>query len=227
MRLHRVLFGGIAVSRLVFLNAQTRLDLRTQAKSIDFSGAASTKPMQTGTALPGTCVVGQVYFLTSTTPGLNVYSCTAANAWTPSGGGLPNYTQSFTSQISVALAHNLATSNIILQCYDSTNAQISYESFVVSDSNNATVTFFGPQTGRCVVSGYGGMANRYAATFTSQTSVVIPALTHNLGTGDVNVMCFDGATPRNRIEPDKVQIDASNNVTVTFFSAQSGRCILQ
>jgi hypothetical protein len=227
MRLHRVLVGWTIISGFSFVNAQTKVDLRTQAKSVDFSGATSTRPIQTGTALPGTCAVGQMFFLTSTTPGLNVYACTATNTWTPNGAGLPHYTQSFSAQTSVALAHNLGTSNIIVQCYDSGNTQISYATFAVSDQNNAAVTFFSSQTGRCVVSGYGGVMSRYSATFTSQTSVVITAATHNLGTGDISVTCFDGGTPKNRIEPDHVQIDASSNVTITFFSAQSGRCILQ
>jgi hypothetical protein len=34
---------------------QTLVDLRTQTKSVDFSGATSTKPMQTGSSLPATC----------------------------------------------------------------------------------------------------------------------------------------------------------------------------
>ena len=38
--------------------AQTRVDLRTQARDVDFSGAASTKPFKTGTSLPATCAAG-------------------------------------------------------------------------------------------------------------------------------------------------------------------------
>src|SRR6266542_2017294 len=180
MRLHRVLVGWMAFSCFSLVVAQTKVDLRTQAKSVDFSGASSTKPIQTGTALPASCTVGQIFFLTGTTAGLNIHSCTATNVWTSNGGGLPNFTQSFTAQASVALRHNLGTTNVIVQCYDSSNAQISYETFAVTDQNNATVSFFTPQTGRCVVSGYGGMLNRYAASFTSQTTVVITAAAHGL-----------------------------------------------
>ena len=32
---------------------QTQVDLRTQTKSVDFSAATSTRPLKTGTALPG------------------------------------------------------------------------------------------------------------------------------------------------------------------------------
>jgi hypothetical protein len=36
-----------------------------------------------GAALPGTCTVGQVFFLTTATAGFNLYRCTALNVWTP------------------------------------------------------------------------------------------------------------------------------------------------
>jgi len=128
----------------------------------------------------------------------------------------------------VTLTHNLGTSNVVVGCYDSSNNEVSYATFTVVDLNHVTVTFFTPQTGRCVVNGFGGQAiNRFATSFTSQTSLAITAATHNLGTGDLAVTCYDAGSPKTRIEPDRVQIDASNNVTITFFTAQSGRCILQ
>src|SRR5260221_4875148 len=66
--------------------AQSRVDLRTQAKSVDFSAASSTTPFQTGTALPGACSQGQVFFKTNAAPGANFFACTAANTWTLESG---------------------------------------------------------------------------------------------------------------------------------------------
>ncbi len=69
---------------------QTQVDLRTQSKSVDFSAASSTKPVTTGTALPSTCSVGQMFFLSNAPAGQNVYGCAAVNTWTlqsGSGGG--------------------------------------------------------------------------------------------------------------------------------------------
>ena len=65
--------------------AQTRVDLKTQSKSVDFSGASSTKPMRLGASLPATCSAGELFFLTSGSPGANVYLCPTANVWTPAG----------------------------------------------------------------------------------------------------------------------------------------------
>ena len=55
--------------------SQTLIDLRTQSKSVDFSNAGSTKPMTTGSTLPGVCALGQFFFLTSVPAGSNVYAC--------------------------------------------------------------------------------------------------------------------------------------------------------
>lgn len=66
---------------------QTQVDLRTQSKSVDFSSASFTKPMQAGTALPASCTVGQMFFLTTGAAGQNLYGCTAVNIWSLQAGG--------------------------------------------------------------------------------------------------------------------------------------------
>lgn len=66
---------------------QTLLDLRTQSKSIDFSGANATKPFQAGAILPATCSIGQMFFQTNAPAGRNLYGCTSTNAWTQESGG--------------------------------------------------------------------------------------------------------------------------------------------
>jgi len=55
---------------------QTQIDLSTQAKNV---------PIKSGVSLPGTCAVGQVYFLTNAPTGANLYGCTAVNTWTAQG----------------------------------------------------------------------------------------------------------------------------------------------
>ena len=68
------------------LAAQTQIDLRTQAKNIDFTAANSTRPIKTGTVLPATCVPGDMFFKTDAPAGANLYGCTAANTWSVQGG---------------------------------------------------------------------------------------------------------------------------------------------
>jgi len=228
MRMHRLLAGWMMAASAAGLVAQTKVDLRTQSKSVDFSAASLTKPVRTGTSLPAVCSASEMFYLTNATAGYNIYYCTASNIWTPAGASAPNYTQSFTAQTSVLIGHNLGTANVVVECYDAANLQVEYATYTVTDLNHVTVTFFTPQTGRCVVNGFGGQAvGRFATAFTLQTSLAITAATHNLGTGDLTVTCYDAGSPKTRIEPDRVQVDPANNVTITFFTAQTGRCILQ
>ncbi len=66
--------------------AQTKIDLKTQAGDVDFSGAVSTKPVTMGTSLPASCAVGQFFFLSTAPAGANLYGCSAVNQWTVEGG---------------------------------------------------------------------------------------------------------------------------------------------
>ncbi len=68
------------------LCAQTQTGGLTPKGAVDASGATATTPAQTGTSLPGTCTVGQVYFKTDATATSVLYSCTTTNTWTPQGG---------------------------------------------------------------------------------------------------------------------------------------------
>ena len=65
----------------------TSVDLRTQARNVDFSGAASTKTSKTGTALPATCSTGETFFKTDAPAGQNLYGCKPDNAWSLLSGG--------------------------------------------------------------------------------------------------------------------------------------------
>ena len=75
---------------------------------------------------------------------------------TLTGGAVPgNYTQSFTSQTSVALAHNFNTNNVLTQCYDGSNVQVIPNTTTNTSVNTVTVTFSIAQTGYCNVNGAG------------------------------------------------------------------------
>ena len=63
-------------------SGQTLVDLRTQSKSVDFTGAITTKPFKSGTFLPATCTVGEAFFKTNAPAGSNLYTCTSLNSWT-------------------------------------------------------------------------------------------------------------------------------------------------
>jgi hypothetical protein len=77
-----------ALAALPFLAlGQTQIDLASQSKRVDFSAASTTKPLKSGTSLPGTCTAGEMYFKTNAPAGQNVYGCAAPNTWTLQGDG--------------------------------------------------------------------------------------------------------------------------------------------
>jgi hypothetical protein len=85
----RFLPGGALLALLaVNASSQTQIDLRTQAKNVDFSAAAFTKSFQTGSSLPASCTVGGTFFKSDAQAGVNFYGCTSTNTWTQQGASL-------------------------------------------------------------------------------------------------------------------------------------------
>ena len=81
-----IICGIAGCEAAVSAQTPTAVDLRTQTKDVDFSGALSTKPMQSGSALPASCSIGAMFYLTVAAAGSNLHGCTAANTWTVETG---------------------------------------------------------------------------------------------------------------------------------------------
>ena len=77
--------GGVCVHQVDGAVVQLKSDTFTPMGGFDASAATSTKPVRTGTALPGTCTVGDQFFKTDATAGQNLYGCTGSNVWTVLG----------------------------------------------------------------------------------------------------------------------------------------------
>src|SRR5882762_11637466 len=89
INIYRFLTGCAALTLAAdYAVAQTRLDLRTQSKSVDFSAISSTKPFQAGATLPAVCSPPQTFFKTNAA-GANFYACTSANTWMLESGNAP------------------------------------------------------------------------------------------------------------------------------------------
>jgi len=82
--MYRILFAALLAAAA---DGQTVLSLDTQSKNVDFTKAAFTRPVKTGTILPSTCSVGDLFFQTSAPAGSNLYGCATANTWTVQSGG--------------------------------------------------------------------------------------------------------------------------------------------
>ena len=62
-------------------SGQTLINLGTQGRNVDFTGASFTRPVKTGAVFPNTCSVGDLFFNTVAPGGQNLYGCVAANSW--------------------------------------------------------------------------------------------------------------------------------------------------
>jgi hypothetical protein len=82
--MYRILFAALLAAAA---DGQTQLSLDSQSKNVDFTKAAFTRPVKTGTILPSTCSVGDLFFQTSAPAGSNLYGCASANTWTVQSGG--------------------------------------------------------------------------------------------------------------------------------------------
>ena len=111
---------------------QTQVDLRTQSKSVDFTSAPSTKPFAAGPALPATCGVGQMFFLTSAPIAQNVYGCSTANTWTLQSGGptSPTTIDSSGTFVGTRGVLDLSAGPGILWSVSDTGTEISVESML-------------------------------------------------------------------------------------------------
>ncbi len=127
----------------------TQVDLRTQTKSVDFSSANSTRPLKSGTSLPGACNPGDMYFKTDAPAGSNIYGCVGLNTWsmqggsgggTTSGGGASMATQLGDLQVSVSNGNLL---NVGPNCSPSTPCSVRFGSVAYSFSTGAAATLTG------------------------------------------------------------------------------------
>ena len=76
-------YGLLSAAAVCVVYGQaTLINLGTQGRNVDFSTAPETRPVKTGTALPATCLPGDLFFMTGAPSGQNIYGCAAANTWT-------------------------------------------------------------------------------------------------------------------------------------------------
>jgi hypothetical protein len=222
--------------------SQTAIDLRTQTKGVDFTGAAYTKPFKTGSTLPATCGTGEAFLNSGAPAGQNFYTCTAPNTWTiQSGSSLPNPSGN---------GNSVLTNNGTTAAWQAIGGDVSGppQSIHVTGLQGLAVSPVTPSDGQVlqwnnssqvwqpssVIGGSGGNGaaaigrSNYSQSFFNATSVSILGTSHNLVTSNLIVSCYDNTvSPLVRVEPDKVTVDpATFNIIVTFAQAQSGVCVV-
>jgi hypothetical protein len=81
--------GGLCLFAAAGGYAQTAVDLRTQVRNPDFTGAGYTRPFKTGIILPLQCAPGDTFLKLDAPAGQNLYACLTTDSWSAQGGSLP------------------------------------------------------------------------------------------------------------------------------------------
>ncbi len=228
----------VLVSACGLARGQTLIDLRTQTKSVDFTGAAFTKPFKSGISLPLTCGVGEAFYNIAAVAGLNFYTCTTANVWTlQSGVRLPDPTGS---------ANSVLTTNGVNPGWSAIGGDISgtVQNMRVGALQGRIVSTTTPGDGQVLrwnnavqdwepgtvtsASGVASGLSNYSKSFQALTLLSIAGTEHNYGTSNLIVACYDNTVaPWIRIEPDSMTVDGTSfNVVIKFAQAQSGVCVV-
>jgi hypothetical protein len=225
----------IAYSLMLFLafpaTPQTQVDLRTQSKSVDFSGANTTKPFRTGTQLPASCSVSETFFKTDATPGQNLWACTATNVWTLQSGA--SNIPAMGGQAGAVLSTDGTTA-----AWRTLGGDVggTPDAAVVDGLQGRTVSSTAPSDGQVLrwngTAGqwqpYANVASggtNYSQSFTGQTTVTLAGSAHGLGTTSLLVDCYDTSIPAVRLTPTSVTVHPTTyDVRVTFAAPQSGYC---
>ena len=149
--------GLVLLTAAIAVNAQTQVNLRTQAKDVDFSGASSTKPTRAGTTLPASCSVGELFFKLDAVAGQNLYACTGLNTWTGiigtgGGGGGGSAPTNAAALLDFQVTRvSSAVLTIGVNCQPSTPCKARFGNRTVSIEAGATATISGGQSGMAFV----------------------------------------------------------------------------
>ncbi len=196
--------AALAVSGLL---AQTQVDLRTQGKSVDFSEAALTKPVRTGTALPATCTPGEAFLKTDAAAGEGLYWCTSADTWTKQSPNAVDRTQagSFASGARQTFQPSASTAGVRIAPGALPSSGLAGDLAVDASDSNALKVYDGSQW----------VAASGSATGTTGGDTVAPGLG----------ITITGTSPK-QISVDTAAVPAFLTVSATadFPSISAGGC---
>jgi hypothetical protein len=131
------------VALVVSASSQTLVDLEHQARGIDFTGAAYTKPLRAGGALPSTCMSGEGFLLNSAPAGSNLYFCLSPNVWALQGTSNGSGSSGAGSLNSLATTANGPVLTIGAGCSNSTPCNVRVGSMVYAITSAATASLQG------------------------------------------------------------------------------------
>jgi hypothetical protein len=176
--------------------------------------------LESSATFPESPVVGLLAFVNSI-----VYICVGAGALpvlVPLTNEITAYTHTQTEVSQTwSVVHNLNTTSVNIQVYDNLSRVVIPAEIETNDMNTATISFNTASAGRAVVvSGQfdGNRKPTYAYTHYQNSAATSWVITHNLGYNPI-VRVFIG---NQEVQPLTIVHNSTNQVTITFSSAQVG-----
>lgn len=176
--------------------------------------------LETLTFFPGQPVVGQVAFVNSV-----VYICVEAGTlpvWVPLTREISGYTHNQSSALDTwTVNHNLNTTSVSVQVYDSDNFMMLPVDVQVMTPNTVEITFSAPQVGRAVIITApfdGALRATYSYTHFQGDASSTWNIVHGLGYLPI-VRVFIGS---DEVQPQSVTHVDTNNLTINFTAPQAG-----
>jgi hypothetical protein len=140
-----------------------------------------------------------------------------------SGGVLANgFTMSWVNQTTVIVPHNLGTTTVCVEVFDTTRLVVSPESIKLTGLNTLTLTFGSPFSGSVMVIKGDPGTTSYQESMIGVSSATI---THNLGTKTILVQVYR-TSDFVLIEPETVTVINANQVVVTFPAAMNAVVVI-
>lgn len=170
---------------------------------------------------PTTPEVGQILFLNKV-----VYICVSIDAGVPAWIPLTREASMFVYSTDTALTqwnihHDLNTTFVIVQIFDTDNQVIIPDGIQIIDASNVKVTFTSNVAGRAVIltgSIEGITKPAYAVEYVQSNASTSWVINHNLGYSPIAKIYVDGQ----EIQPLAIVYNSSNQLTITFSSPQVG-----
>lgn len=176
--------------------------------------------LSTLSTFPSDPKVGQVAFVNSI-----VYICVNIDndpVWVPLTREITAYTHTQATALQTwNITHNLNTTSVNVQIYDSNNNVILPDNIQSTGPNTIQVTFSSAAAGRAVcISGHydGNVKPVYAYTHYQQTASTSWVIPHGLGYNPI-VRVFIGSQ---EVQPSSIVHNSSTQLTITFQTAQAG-----
>ncbi len=176
--------------------------------------------LSTLTTFPTTPVVGQLAFVNSI-----VYICVGAGSlpvWVPLTREITAYTHNQDSGSATwSVTHGLNSTSVNVQVFGTDNRVIIPDEIETTGPNTCAISFNTSLAGRAViVTGHfdGLVKPTYAYTHYQSASSTSWVITHNLGYNPI-VRVFIGTS---EVQPQSITHDSTNQLTITFATAQVG-----